>query len=930
MAGQEPAKRKRLPGRLLKIILIAAAAALLLAALVLSILPLLISNSAVERAISRQTQQALGRPARLGDSSISLFGGLHITLSDLVIEDLPQFGDRPLVRIERLKMSAALLSLLSGKPAVTSLVIDNPELSVVRRADGELNLSKLPQPDTRPDDTQPPEQKKPAESPAFSIAGMKLNNATIHFLNMATGETSRISNVNAQLAAEAQPADGRARLTQADVTADGFSFSASGELARSGGSPMLNATAECAADLTKLGRQMSPVLPVSIEGNAAWELVASGPLKSVSVRSRTQLGGVRATGAILRKPAVIQDLLIEQQSLVNIRSRSITDFSTTIVSDSLGIEAEATGSIADAVAFSGIAGKLACTLDLARLTELTAAFTAQPVEASGEVAFDAGLSGDLPALQEAAVLPAGGEPKRLRASGRLRATDIRLQNPRLAEPYVDDRVDLDYDVIVEELPRLVINRFDLVSGLAAAEASGTVSPDSADLEASVRGDLASACTVLSGLGIVREGMAVEGRYTGHLKASTAQNNVQVTASGTVRDLVFCLTRDGGRVREPMVTVNSRAVVSIDGGLPDSVKELVVEVASESVALNASLAAEHLTTKPVFEGRLLAKSFKIERVRQVLLDLGLVEEIEELQGVAQADITIAGAARRPLLHAPQTQAENAQIVAQNAAAAPLITLADLRATLAVAAERIIYDKLAIGKASIVASLAESVLKADGRAEMYGGTLAFTNETNLRPAEPTHSLRLNARKVTLTRALWEFINDVVPFFPLPLGRVEGVFDSDMQFDARGLDQRTLISGLNGSGTITMPDDVRVTVAVFRGMPGLGDYSDLEFGRMNSALQVADGVTTSDTTFTAPDLIMKLTGTTDLKVQNVPGIDTPGRPIDYRISLKGDRVGRDLRRLLNKEGVLPVAITGTLDNPRAKLQLEGILGPLEELFR
>ncbi|NQT20362.1 MAG: hypothetical protein HQ592_11700, partial [Planctomycetes bacterium] len=148
--------------------------------------------------------------------------------------------------------------------------------------------------------------------------------------------------------------------------------------------------------------------------------------------------------------------------------------------------------------------------------------------------------------------------------------------------------------------------------------------------------------------------------------------------------------------------------------------------------------------------------------------------------------------------------------------------------------------------------------------------------------------------------------------------------------GIKPEELFAGLNGSGTVAIPENVRVIIPVIRRVPGLRQYSDLALATMDSVFTIKNGLSDSKTTFKADDLTMKLTGTTNLVKRKVPGIELPGREINYIVSLTGDRVGRDLRRFLNDKGELPVKITGTLEQPKAKLVVEGILGPLLDLIK
>ena len=213
------------------------------------------------------------------------------------------------------------------------------------------------------------------------------------------------------------------------------------------------------------------------------------------------------------------------------------------------------------------------------------------------------------------------------------------------------------------------------------------------------------------------------------------------------------------------------------------------------------------------------------------------------------------------------------------------------------------------------------------QLYQGKAAFSEATNLQEEQPTHDFKLKVDRVFLTKELSDFFNRVIPLLPLPLGQLEGVLNADAELSARGTQPEELFAGLNGSGTATMPENLRLMMPVFRRVPGLGKYSDLELATMDSSFTIKNGLSDSKTTFKADDLTMELTGTTNLVKRKVPGIELPGREIDYSVSLSGDRVGRDLRRFLNKKGELPVKIKGTLEQPKAKLVVAGILGPLLE---
>ena len=117
--------------------------ALVLLVLVVVSLPFLINANQFKPMLESKLSQGLGREVKLGDLKFSILSG-GVTASDLAIADHPDFSKTPFLRAKSLTVSAQLLPFIfSRKLKVTGLIIDQPEIVLLRSAPGQWNFSNL-------------------------------------------------------------------------------------------------------------------------------------------------------------------------------------------------------------------------------------------------------------------------------------------------------------------------------------------------------------------------------------------------------------------------------------------------------------------------------------------------------------------------------------------------------------------------------------------------------------------------------------------------------------------------------------------------------------------------------------------------------------------------------------------------------------------
>jgi AsmA protein len=117
-----------------------AIAVLILAALAL---PFFINANQFRPILEERLTAALGRDVKIGDLKLSLFSG-GASASDVTIADDPAFSKDPFVRAQALAVGVELWPLIfSRQLKVTSLTIDQPEITLIQSASGDWNFSSL-------------------------------------------------------------------------------------------------------------------------------------------------------------------------------------------------------------------------------------------------------------------------------------------------------------------------------------------------------------------------------------------------------------------------------------------------------------------------------------------------------------------------------------------------------------------------------------------------------------------------------------------------------------------------------------------------------------------------------------------------------------------------------------------------------------------
>ena len=138
-------------------------------------IPFFLSPNQFRPTIQEKLTAALGRPVTVGNMSLSLFTGA-LAADDLAIADDPAFSKTPFLTAKSLKVGVEIMPLILSKALhITGVTIEQPEVSLVKNADGKWNYSSLATSDSKA-------AAKPASqsaTPDISIAKLQLKDGRV-------------------------------------------------------------------------------------------------------------------------------------------------------------------------------------------------------------------------------------------------------------------------------------------------------------------------------------------------------------------------------------------------------------------------------------------------------------------------------------------------------------------------------------------------------------------------------------------------------------------------------------------------------------------------------------------------------------------------------------------------------------------------------
>ncbi|HYU45472.1 MAG TPA: AsmA family protein [Terriglobales bacterium] len=151
-------------------------------------LPFLVNVNSFRPQIESKLSSALGRPVKVGNLSLGILSG-SVGADRLSIADDPKFSQAPFIQAKSLKVGVELMPLIFSKQLnVTHIVIDQPEIMLLRNPAGVWNFSSLGG-GNEAAKNQPAAPSAPAASPAAKSPGAR-GNLNVAKLALTDGKLS--------------------------------------------------------------------------------------------------------------------------------------------------------------------------------------------------------------------------------------------------------------------------------------------------------------------------------------------------------------------------------------------------------------------------------------------------------------------------------------------------------------------------------------------------------------------------------------------------------------------------------------------------------------------------------------------------------------------------------------------------------------------
>src|SRR5947209_6537235 len=162
--------------------------------LIVIVVPLFINVDSFRPDLEKKISAALNRTVHIGKLDASLLSG-GATASDITIDDDPAFNKGPFLKASSVKVGVELMPLIFSKQfKVTSLIIQKPEITLLKNAAGKWNYSTL-----GGGKQQASSEPSGKSAPEISVAKFEIADGTVrvgHSSGHTAGKESVYQNVN--------------------------------------------------------------------------------------------------------------------------------------------------------------------------------------------------------------------------------------------------------------------------------------------------------------------------------------------------------------------------------------------------------------------------------------------------------------------------------------------------------------------------------------------------------------------------------------------------------------------------------------------------------------------------------------------------------------------------------------------------------------
>ena len=202
--------------RIVKWVLIGGGTLLILLVAAVILIPLMVDVNSYKPQIEAKVQEATGRSFKIGgDIGLSVFPWVGLSLSDLSLGNPQGFKETDLIKVGDFEARVKLLPLLSRQVEIKRIILQNPQIVLVKNKDGRTNWDFKPA-STKTAPAPAAKNKAGDASPGFALQSLTaeeiaVRNGTLTYVDHATGKTENVSEID--LALSNVSLDGPVKLT---------------------------------------------------------------------------------------------------------------------------------------------------------------------------------------------------------------------------------------------------------------------------------------------------------------------------------------------------------------------------------------------------------------------------------------------------------------------------------------------------------------------------------------------------------------------------------------------------------------------------------------------------------------------------------------------------------------------------------------------
>ena len=444
----------------LKIIVVVLLAMAALAALGITILPKALPLSSM---LAGALEKSLGRKATVQDVSLGIWGGLDVRVRGLVVRDKPQYGGRPLVKLDSLQLEAGLWPLVTGRMVVERILVEGLELSMVRAKDGRLNWRDLPAKARERGREEKTEHREASDDGKLIVRKLAVTGSSLHLFNQANGKRSELPLERCELSSDLSLSEssGQLYLAMPGVSLDsGFKSRGYGDSFK-----LDQGRLNLKIDLAQLAARLAPLAPaLKAQGTVQITALAGGDAAALMVQAQAQAKDLQVQTRAMSRPFRVGEASWAAQATLNLNAETVDIKQAQLLIPQAGMVHTIKGVLGWGKALGKSDAVYDQQTDLAKLAHFMEPLLPWPLKARGQASKQVRFK--------------GAGPGALEMSGRGLVRGAMAESPAWPAPWKEPELRADFKFLVkDEWREVVIQQMDWVSTPAKLGLTGVVKRD---------------------------------------------------------------------------------------------------------------------------------------------------------------------------------------------------------------------------------------------------------------------------------------------------------------------------------------------------------------------------------------------------------------------------------------------------------------------